>query len=265
MVIVTLVAPGVIQGDDPLGGEILRGNPRRHLVVPQRPVIPHLLHPADSAVDKAPGLEPVDQIHQLPGSFGRHIGEGTVRPENRDGTIVGHQLLDLGQNLALEIPPKVLLPLVGKIPVVPPGAEAHVLAHGTGIAAILLMPVQTVGIVEAHLHPVPGAGLRQLPDKIPVAGGVHAVVVGVLGLKEAKSVVVLGGEDQIAKTRPGEGGHQLVRVEVHGIELPGQLGVFLVGNAEEGLDPLPDVVHLPPLPDSPGNGVKPPMKEGAAT
>ena len=86
------------------------------------------------------------------------------------------------------------------------------------------MPVDQ-RIVEAHLQPLGPESVRIFPHQIPPKGGVGALVIGILAVKQAEALVMLGGQHRVLHARglglPGP----FPRVKQVGIEV---VKVFLI-------------------------------------
>jgi len=90
-----------------------------------------------------------------------------------------------------------------------------------------MMPVLRLGVVEPETEARLPAGRRQLLERIALERrGVHDVVPAGRRAEHRKPIVMLRGDDDVL--HPGVLGdaHPFIRVELHRVELAGQLGVF---------------------------------------
>ena len=139
------------------------------------------------------------------------------------------------------------------------GAEVPGVAHAGG-----LVPVLRLRVIEAELDVVARAGGGEFLQRIALEGrGVDDIVLAGLGAVHGEAVVMLAGDHDVLHA--GIVGHldPLFGVEFYGIELGGQLFVFLDGNLGAVHDPLADAGDGLPLPFSGGNRIEAPVDEEA--
>ena len=127
-------------------------------------------------------------------------------------------------------------------------------------AAVLLMPVQILGIVETEFQTVLITGLGQFSYHVAAKGrGVHHVEAVGPGMEEGEAVVVLAGHDEIlhpaflCQTDP------LVRVKIHRVKGRCQLVVFCHGDPLVGLDPFRIAAAFFSVPFSAQKGIQSPV------
>ena len=102
---------------------------------------------------------------------------------------------------------------------------------------VRMMPVDE-GVVKAHPQPFGPEGVHIFPDKIPAGGGVGALIVGVLGIKHAESLVMLGGHHRVLHAGGlGLPGPFPGVVEI-GVKIAEIFLVFFLADLFVGLDPL---------------------------
>ena len=110
-----------------------------------------------------------------------------------------------------------------------------------------MVPVHD-GIVNAELEPLLTALVGQRPEQVFVdGGGFDGVVVGGLGVEEAETVVMLGGDDDVLDTRRLGVADPLGRIVFDRVELPGEF--LVVGHGDVGVvhDPFADAGNSLPF------------------
>jgi len=117
------------------------------------------------------------------------VGIGEIKPKDINLSIVCQKLRNLVAHiLGISAHISALVEL-GRVGIVTPGMIA---IEGE----IGVMPVDK-RIVEANLQPLGAERLHIFTNQIPAKGCVHNIVVGVLGIKEAEALVMLGGKHRI--------------------------------------------------------------------
>ncbi len=111
---------------------------------------------------------------------------------------------------------------------------------------------------------MPRAGGGQFLQRIALERrGVHDVVRAGLGAVHREAVVMLAGDDDVLHAGVLGHLHPLLGIELHRIELRGQLLVLLDRDLGPVHDPLADAGDLLALPFPGGNGIQPPVDEQA--
>ena len=175
----------------------------------------HIIIPQPSAYH-AFGLQAVDQLIQ---SAALLRGERShIKPDFRDGSVISHDFFHLFQ-IELVMFRCQWIGIVAR--------------NGVGLRE---MPVDKRKI-HREINTSALAGFGQLFHQIPlVRCGIHNVETGIVGVIHAKSVVVLGGENDGAHAGfPGES-YDAVGVPVYRIELPGCIGIPVAENSGKRLN-----------------------------
>src|SRR6516164_7682470 len=169
-----------------------------------------------------------------------------IEPDDCHRPIVGEQFAKLSCHVV-----EVLCPL-GALRIAVP-----TLLYGLGGVAI--MRVAHVGrrVVEAEGHPCQACRLGQHGRHVPAVRRAGDLVIGPLGIKHAKAVVVLGGEHDVALSRLLSELYPRLRIELNGIEFHVEVGVLSLRNA-----PLAGN-HDGPGGFDTGQRIRPPMDEHA--
>ena len=133
------------------------------------------------------------QLRRLP-CLAAQFAIGIVEPEDIDLSIVRDQLLDLPVHIG-KIPVKVdFLILIGRI-------SAHGMDRVVVFREIRVVPVEQ-GVIQAHAEALGAHRVHKLPHKIAPTGGVRALIIRQLGIKQAEAVVMLGRQDDILHSGP---------------------------------------------------------------
>ena len=110
---------------------------------------------------------------------------------------------------------------------------------GPVTAAVFLVPIEVLGIIEPKFQPVLIAGLGQFRHDVAAKRrGVHHVVLVHLGMEQREPIVVLAGKHKILHAAALGQANPFVRVEIQRIESLGQRAIFRVGDAEIRLNPF---------------------------
>ena len=133
------------------------------------------------------------QLRRLP-CLAAQFAIGIVEPEDIDLSIVRDQLLDLPVHIG-KITVKVdFLILIGRI-------SAHGMDRVVVFWEIRVVPVDQ-GVIQAHAEALGAHRVHKLPHKIAPTGGVRALIIRQLGIKQAEAVVMLGRQDDILHSGP---------------------------------------------------------------
>ena len=192
-------------------------------------------------------LERVYDVDEAPLPLRVHHAR-RVEPEEAQRAVAGQQFLYLRLGFAAEVLVEILLAVGAEVPVVS--------------GAVGLVPVLRLGVIEAELHVVSGAGRRQFLQRVAMERRpIDHVVLAHRRVVHGKAVVVLGRDDDVlyagifGELHPGLG------IELDRIELGGEALVVLYRNPGIVHDPFAEAGNHPALPFTGGNGIKPPVDE----
>ena len=223
---------------DGIGGA--HGLVKLHLIVAAGAVVADAV--ADAGVHQGVRLVGFDHVVQLQ-TLRLADFVGGIAPDDAQISVFRQDFLELGFDLAFKALGEVFFVVIRKIPVVGP-AHAHVGVSSVVAAAVGIVPVQLLRIVQPELQPMLITGFRQFRNHIPSEGGAFFDIPAVPGgIKEAEPVVMLTGDHHILHTCRFGRQHPFFRIEAHGVESTGQLFILCVGNPEFRLDPFADIVH----------------------
>ena len=134
-----------------------------------------------------------DQICRPP-RLAAQLVIGIIEPENVDPAVIRDQLLDLSVHIGKVAVKVDLLILIG-------GIAAHGMIAVVVFWEIRVMPVDQ-GVVQTHAQPFGSHCVHKFPHKIAPAGGICTLIIRQLGIKQAETVMVLGGQHNILHARP---------------------------------------------------------------
>ena len=260
VMIVVFESPGVVEGAGGLHG-VLQAVAEKLIVAKTDKVVTVV---PDPAVDHAVRLEFLHKGPELLAEF-RFDVHRTVAPEFADLSVIGQEFGDLRNHFSMEVAGEVFFRAVRKIPVVSPvHVVAVVAARGIGIAAVLLMPVEVMRVVDAEFDAVFFTCVLEFPERIASERGhLHDIVVGDFRVVHAEPVVMFRREDNIADSRFRRLPDPLVRIEFDRIEFRCEFRVFLIRHPEIGLEPFADRFHDLPVVAPSGERIEAPVNEHA--
>jgi hypothetical protein len=93
------------------------------------------------------------------------------------------------------------------------------------------------------------AFFQHAQDVFAVGSGIHHIVIAHLGVVHGKTIVVLGGNGDVAHPCLFHHGYPFIRIELGGIEKSGQLFVLHDGNVLSFHDPFGDALVASPCHD----------------
>ena len=173
-----------------------------------------------------------------------------IEPDQAHWAVVAQQFLHLRLGLSAQVLVEILAVVRAEIP---------------GVSgAVRLVPVLRLRIVEAEPDVVPRARRRQFAQRIAVKRGrVPDVVLAHRRMVHGEPVVMLAGDHDVL--HPGIFGHPhpFLGIELHRIEVSGELLVLLHRDLGAVHDPLADPRDRLSLPLTGRNRVQPPVNEKA--
>ena len=173
-----------------------------------------------------------------------------VEPDQADGAVAGEQFLHLRLGFAAQVLVVILLVVGTEIP---------------GVAgAVGLVPVLRLRVIDAEADVVALARVGQFLERIAMEGrGVVDVVLADRRAIHGEAVVVLAGDDDVLHAGVFGHLHPCFGIELHGVELLGELFVFLHRNLGAIHDPFADAGDRLAFPLAGGNAVEAPVDEQA--
>ena len=181
---------------------------------------------AEAGIDQTVGLQALDRVIDAAGLLCVD-GHGNVEPCKEHVAVVGHDLLDLRQNLLLKADGEILVIHRREVPAVVPRNARAGNVTGQVAAAVVFVPVEVLRVVEAELQTVLLACSGKLGDEVALAGGRVIDVVGVNGgAEQRKAVVVLGRDDEVLHADVACKADDLLRIKIDRVEDRCQLFVF---------------------------------------
>ena len=254
-----LVAPGVIEGNGRLGKHVgvhvLLGD----LVIGHNGVITVAV--TDTGIDENVGVDRLDVlVHHA--ALLLALAVGGIAPECGDIAVLRKDLMKLRLQLLLPRDPIVLFHGRGEIPEVCPGLAVAVLILAPA-AAVRLVPVNVLRVVEAEAHAVLLTGGRHLGDDIaPEGSGIHHVIGIDLGVIECEALVVLRGDNDILDARILGKLYPLLRIKEDRVKGIDELLVLGLRDLQAVHDPFAEVIGLDAVaPFAAKHRVKPPVNE----
>ena len=127
--------------------------------------------------------------------------------------------------------------------------------EGVVVSGIVGMVPVDQGIIQPHTKPLGAEGVDVFPHQVAPGGGVCGFVIGIGGIKQAKSFVMLCCEHGVFHTCLSGQARPCARIVINGVECAEIFFVALGRDAADAGIPFP----------LGGNGVKPPVDEHAET
>ena len=140
------------------------------------------------------------------------------------------------------------------------GRAGGLVIPGPAGAPIGMVPVHD-GMIKAELDAGVVAGLGQLLERVALEGGGLDAPIGLVGPEHAEAVVVFGGDDDVFHAGILGQAHPFLGVELHRVELAGEL--LVLGDGHLGFLEEPFAVVGVAVPLAGGHGIDAPVNEQA--
>jgi len=189
----------------------------------------------------------VNQVGELLALLGGDVAR-SIKPDEAHRPVVREQLADLRNHFLVVVALKILLGIVGEIPVV---------ANSIGF-----VPVLRLRVIEAHFQTGALAGRGQIFDHIMmVRRRVDDIVFTRFGAVHGEAVMMLGSDGDVLHAGVLGDGHPLVGVEFYRVELRGELLVVTHRNGGAKHDPFTKPFNGRAVPLTGGHGVNAPVNK----